>query len=75
MLYIVVVVAYVPGYVPISIQCSQDWSIASFENRTLLCVVTMVMTFIDIHLLHSSRGGIRDIQCHADIICNVIPRL
>ena len=44
MLYIVVVVAYVPGYVPISIQCSQDWSIASFENQTLLCVVTMVMT-------------------------------
>ena len=30
---------------------------------------------IDIHLLHSARGGIREIQCHADIICNVIPRL
>ena len=43
MLYIVVVVAYVPGYVQISIQCSQDWSIANFENRTLLHVAYVIL--------------------------------
>ena len=42
--YIVVAVAYVPGYVPISIQRSQNWSIASFVNRPLIHLVTMVMT-------------------------------